>query len=82
MGAYAPNGRHACDAPLCRGRQTASIPCREPIAVDLPAGAGYFEIMGIPLLAGRTFTERDASDAPPVMIVSEQFARNPRAILF
>jgi hypothetical protein len=41
------------------------FPGREPIAVDLPAGAGYFEVMGIPLLAGRTFTERDAPDAPP-----------------
>jgi predicted permease len=36
---------------------------------------GYFPFMGIPLLEGRDFTERDEGQAPPVMIVNETFAR-------
>ena len=35
----------------------------------------YFETMGIPLLAGRDFTERDTADAPKVAIVSERIVR-------
>jgi putative ABC transport system permease protein len=37
--------------------------------------AGYFATMGIPLLAGRDFTARDAADAPNVAIVSERIVR-------
>jgi predicted permease len=36
---------------------------------------GYFPFMGIPLLEGRDFSERDEGSAPPVMIVNETFAR-------
>ncbi|HYE72357.1 MAG TPA: FtsX-like permease family protein, partial [Blastocatellia bacterium] len=35
----------------------------------------YFETMRTPLLMGRDFTERDNADAPPVVIVNQQFAR-------
>jgi predicted permease len=35
-------------------------------------GAGYFDTMAIPLLAGREFTARDTADAPSVAIVSER----------
>ena len=37
---------------------------------------GYFQFMGIPMLEGRDFTERDEAGAPPVMIVNETFARH------
>jgi predicted permease len=37
--------------------------------------AGYFTTMGIPLLAGRDFTARDAAAAPKVAIVSERIVR-------
>ncbi len=36
---------------------------------------GYFGTMGIQLIAGRDFTARDNGTAPPVVIVSEEFAR-------
>ena len=36
---------------------------------------GYFEAMGIPLLAGRTFLDRDVENAPDVAIVSGSLAR-------
>lgn len=35
----------------------------------------YFSVMRIPLLAGRTFTERDTRDSAPVVIVSHSAAR-------
>ena len=35
---------------------------------------GYFQVMGIPLLRGRTFNDRDISSAPHVTIISEVFA--------
>ena len=38
-------------------------------------GTDYFRTLGIPLLAGRTFSEADALDAPKVAIVNESFAR-------
>ena len=40
-----------------------------------PVSAGYFETMRIPLVRGRRFTERDAGDAPPAVIVNEAMAR-------
>jgi len=36
---------------------------------------GYFGAMGIPLLKGRDFSERDNAQAPRVMVVNEAFAR-------
>jgi predicted permease len=38
--------------------------------------SGYFQFMGIPMLEGRDFTERDDAGAPAVMIVNETFARH------
>ncbi|HEX8457751.1 MAG TPA: ABC transporter permease [Pyrinomonadaceae bacterium] len=35
----------------------------------------YFRSMGIPLMRGRPFDERDRADAPGVMIIDEAFAR-------
>ncbi len=39
------------------------------------AKENFFEMMGVPLLAGRGFTERDNEGAPKVVIVSETFAK-------
>ncbi|HWB97560.1 MAG TPA: ABC transporter permease [Bryobacteraceae bacterium] len=36
---------------------------------------GYFQLLGIRLLEGREFTERDSAEAPMVVIVNETFAR-------
>jgi hypothetical protein len=36
----------------------------------------YFSVMGIPLLRGRSFTNRDGPDSPGVIIISESVARN------
>lgn len=76
VGAYAPMGDMRGTrryAPLDRPLPATG---NEPVALDLPVGADYFSVMGIPVKEGRAFTERDAPDAPPVMIVSEAFARS------
>lgn len=39
-------------------------------------GAGYFDALGVPVLAGRTLDDAiDTADSPPVAIVNEAFAR-------
>ena len=38
-------------------------------------GAGYFSAMGIPLIAGREFTEADTLTSQKVAIVNEEFAK-------
>ncbi len=39
------------------------------------AGPNYFHTMGIPLIAGREFTERDGAAAPKVVIVNEALTK-------
>ncbi len=46
-----------------------------PSARLFHVAAGYHEMMGIPLLAGRTFNSADGPDAPSVAVVSESLAR-------
>jgi predicted permease len=38
-------------------------------------GSDFFDALGVPLHAGRVFTDRDTADAPRVAIVNESFAR-------
>jgi putative ABC transport system permease protein len=49
-------------------------PGKEPLADRRSATAGYFQALGIPLLAGRLFDGRDAAEAPPVAVIDEQMA--------
>jgi predicted permease len=51
-----------------------------PKRTNMPGGRSFitprfFETMGIPLVAGREFTERDTDTAPPVVIINETTAR-------
>lgn len=38
-------------------------------------GSRFFETMGIPILAGRSFDVHDTESSPPVVVVSERFVR-------
>jgi predicted permease len=48
---------------------------RDFTAVKPAVSPGYFPAMGIPVLRGRDFNERDTEHAPGVAVVTEQFAR-------
>jgi putative ABC transport system permease protein len=37
---------------------------------------GYFQVLGIPLIRGRMFDERDSADAPHVAVISESLAHD------
>jgi putative ABC transport system permease protein len=39
------------------------------------ATSGYFQALGIPLLRGRTFDDRDGAEAPHVALISDSLAR-------
>jgi putative ABC transport system permease protein len=46
-----------------------------PVGVIHSAGPGYFRTMGIPILEGRDFTDRDDLKSAPVIIVNETLAK-------
>jgi putative ABC transport system permease protein len=50
-------------------------PKDQPIAEFFTTGVGYFRAMGIPIVKGRDFDDRDKHGSTPVIIVSETFAR-------
>jgi putative ABC transport system permease protein len=75
VGAYAPMGDMRSTRRFARTNQPLPATGQEPVVLDLPVGADYFSVMGIEVKEGRAFTEHDDPDAPPVMIVSETFAR-------
>jgi putative ABC transport system permease protein len=49
-------------------------PGESPEGNDRITTPDYFQTMGIPLLKGRVFTERDTADAQPVVIINESLA--------
>ncbi len=50
-------------------------PSRSGFAYYEIASAGYFTAMGIPLVRGRMFDDRDVADAPHAALISESLAR-------
>ncbi len=61
---------------------TFSIPGQAPVpAAERPSAplhvvsSDYFAVIGVPLKAGRWFTERDGADTPGVVIINETMAR-------
>ncbi|HMD48465.1 MAG TPA: ABC transporter permease, partial [Bryobacteraceae bacterium] len=69
--------------PLRPWRYTAVLPEGQPEVPTVQRASlsvqaitpGYFETMGIPLLAGRTFSGRDTADAPRVVMINQVMAQ-------
>jgi putative ABC transport system permease protein len=56
---------------LAREGQAPSV--QWPMAVPQNVTPGYFRAIGIPIIAGRDFSDADHAGTPPVAIVSKQF---------
>ena len=74
-------------APLNENNPTFNGPVKlqgQPLPAGTPApnvdfetaSPDYFRVLGVPVLAGRTFTESDGPQAPPVLIVNARMARH------
>jgi predicted permease len=50
-------------------------PGTEPLVIDVPAGPTYAETIGLRLTDGRWISATDRADSPPVVVVSQSFAR-------
>ena len=50
-------------------------PSERPVVDARPITPGYFQAMGIPMLAGRDVTDADTQDKDPVAVINETFAR-------
>jgi putative ABC transport system permease protein len=48
---------------------------QEPSARLAAVGSGYFETVGIPIIRGRSFSDRDDGSSTPTIIISEQMAQ-------
>jgi putative ABC transport system permease protein len=67
-----PTGRFEFSA---TGIELFPDPMSRPVTETRMVGDGFFEAIGIPVRAGRTFTAADTSGAEDVIVISEMFAR-------
>ncbi len=73
--AYAPMGSMRATRRFAIDGEPLPKPGTEPLAVDLPAGPDYLSVMGLQLLEGRWIDQRDRLDSPPVVVISQSFAK-------
>jgi predicted permease len=74
-GAFSPMGSMRATRRFTIAGRPLPKPGTEPLAIDLPAGPTYADVMGLRVLDGRWITERDRADSPPVVVISESFAK-------
>lgn len=83
-GAYGPMGTMRATRRFAIDGQPLPEPGAEPLAIDLPASPGYARLMGLRVVDGRWIDEHDRADSPPVVVISQSFARqffpNERAV--
>ena len=68
MDGTARQGSDLCRGPACSRNASASVRTKS-------IGPGYFETMGNPLVAGRAITWTDIHQLTPVVVISENLAR-------
>jgi putative ABC transport system permease protein len=72
--AYVPMAEMRTTRRFAFAGQPLPEPGKEPIALEIPVGPGYFALLGIPIRSGRDFTSTDSPNTP-VLIVNESFAQ-------
>ncbi len=70
----ADNAQHAFPGFTIVGRST-DLSAEKPTVILDGVSAGYFQVMGIPILRGRGVTEQDTETSAPVVVISEATAR-------
>ena len=70
-----PFGRFTEKSYWIEGQPEPQNAAHWPVSLSLAVSEKYHQSLGIPLLAGRPFTEQDRADTPPVAIVDEEFVR-------
>ncbi|MFC1543776.1 ADOP family duplicated permease [Gemmatimonadota bacterium] len=63
------------DRPAWNAEQPPADPNDRRSGYSRVAMPGYFEVMGIPLLAGRSFEDTDNLNSPGVLLINESMAR-------
>lgn len=74
-GAYGPMGSMRATRRFAIDGKPLPEPGTEPLAIDFPAGPAYARVVGLRVIDGRWIDERDRIDAPPVVVISEEFAK-------
>jgi putative ABC transport system permease protein len=70
----ADNAQHAYPGFTIVGKST-DLSAEKPSVILDSVSAGYFQLMGIPILRGRGVTEQDTETSAPVVVISEAAAR-------
>jgi putative ABC transport system permease protein len=70
----ADNTQHAWPGFTIVGRSTVLSEEKPTVILD-GVSAGYFQLMGIPMVRGRGVTEQDTETSAPVVVISEATAR-------
>jgi putative ABC transport system permease protein len=68
------SGNHSTTSFIIEGHAPLA-PSDQLIANTRAISPDFFKAMSIPVIKGRTFTERDSKDAPNVLVVNETLAR-------
>lgn len=63
------------DSAVVIPRPGAAAPSKQQSGIRSIIGAHYFSTLGIPVVAGREFDERDRSNAPDVILLNQSMAR-------
>ncbi len=70
----AENAQHAFPGFTIAGK-SVDASAEKPSAIRDSVSADYFHLMGIPILRGRGITEQDTETSAPVVVISEEMAR-------